>query len=268
MDRMTSRDDRRAPSAVATPQELAEARAVVQRGLHRREDPRLHRRRRARDARAEGATAWRELADFIAVRRQPARVDLPQPGGARARLPAPPRLRHARGRQGDRRRRAAPPRRSSPTRPRPRRSPPRRSCASSSSTSRFRRRAGAASSMLPRELLKRLRKIEIVTARLVREQLAGAVPLGLQGPRHRVLRGAPVHARRRRPAHRLERHGAHERRLRQAVHRGARDDRAAARRHVGVRALRLARQREARARRRARGGARVLRDQEQRPRRA
>ena len=44
------------------------------------------------------------------VRRQPARLDLPEPGGPRPRLPAPPRLRHPRGRQGHRRRRAAPPR--------------------------------------------------------------------------------------------------------------------------------------------------------------
>ena len=95
----------------------------------------------------------------------------------------------------------------------------------------------------------------------------GAVPLGLQGQRHRVLRGAPVHARRRHPPHRLERVGAHERHLRQAVHRRARDDRAAAGRHVGVGALRLARAGEARADRRAGGGAGLLGDQEQRPRR-
>ena len=55
----------------ATPQEIAEARAVVQRGLHRREDPRLHRQHRARHARAEGATAWRDLADFIAFGASP-----------------------------------------------------------------------------------------------------------------------------------------------------------------------------------------------------
>ena len=73
---------------------------------------------------------------------------------------------------------------------------------------------------------------------------------------------------RRHPAHRLERLGAHERRLRQAVHRRARDDRAPAGRHVGLGALRLARAAEARAGRRAGGAARVLGDQEQRPRRA
>ena len=70
-----------------------------------------------------------------------------------------------------------------------------------------------------------------------------AVPLGVQGPRHGVLRGAPVPARRRRAHDRLERHGAHERAVRQAVRRGARDDGDAARRHVGVGALRLARRR-------------------------
>ena len=43
------------------------------------------------------------------VRRQPARQHRAQPGGARARLPAPPRLRHAGGREGDRPRRAPPP---------------------------------------------------------------------------------------------------------------------------------------------------------------
>ena len=52
----------------------------------------------------------KDLADSIEYRRQPARDDLPGPGGAGARLPAPPRLRHARGREGRRPRRAAPPR--------------------------------------------------------------------------------------------------------------------------------------------------------------
>ena len=43
------------------------------------------------------------------LRRQPARVDLPEPGGPGPRLPAPARLRHPRGREGHRRRRAPPP---------------------------------------------------------------------------------------------------------------------------------------------------------------
>ena len=108
MDRMTA-PVRTSAEKVATPQEIAEARSVVQRGLHRREDPRLHRQHRARDARAQGARPGR-AGRLHRVRRQPARVDLPEHGGARARVPAPPRLRHARGHQGDRRRRAAPPR--------------------------------------------------------------------------------------------------------------------------------------------------------------
>ena len=111
MDRMTRarvRDERRAgrDAARRSPRRAR----VVQPGLHRREDPRLHRRRRARDARAQGARPER-AGRLHRVRRQPARLDLPEPGRARARVPAPPRLRHARGRQGDRPRRAAPPRR-------------------------------------------------------------------------------------------------------------------------------------------------------------
>ena len=108
MDRMTS-PVRMSAEPVATPQEIAEARSRRQAGLHRREDQDyivdlVH---ATREPKAHGLA---ELADFIALRRLPARVDLPEHGGARARVPAPPRLRHARGRQGDRRRRAAPPR--------------------------------------------------------------------------------------------------------------------------------------------------------------
>ena len=55
--------------------------------------------------RAEGSGA----ADR--VRRVPARHDRAEPRRARARVPAPPRLRHARGREGDRPRRAPPPHR-------------------------------------------------------------------------------------------------------------------------------------------------------------
>ena len=71
-----------------------------------------------------------------------------------------------------------------------------------------------------------IRKIEIVTARLVRRSAGGPVPLASsraaawRSPRcASTMPGDDVRA------HRLERHGAHERAVRQAVHRGARDDR-------------------------------------------
>ena len=108
MDRMTSGMSVRA-EPVATPEEIAEARSVVGQVyidekirdyivslVHATREPKAH---------GLGRSGGLHL-----VRRQPARVDLPEPGGARARVPAPPRLRHARGHQGDRRGRAAPPR--------------------------------------------------------------------------------------------------------------------------------------------------------------
>ena len=82
--------------------------------------------------------------------------------------------------------------------------------------------------MLSREQLKTVRKIQIRTSRLVTRPLRGRVPERLQGPRHGVRRGAPVPARRRRPHHRLERHRAHRRAVRQALRRGARAHRDAA----------------------------------------
>jgi hypothetical protein len=48
------------------------------------------------------------------------------------------------------------------------------------------------------------------------------LPLGVQGPRHGLRRGARIQPRRRSPHHRLERHGARRPPLRQEVHRGAR----------------------------------------------
>ena len=69
--------------------------------------------------------------------------------------------------------------------------------------------------------------------------MAGAYLSRLQGPRHGVRRGAPVRARRRRPHHRLERHRAHRRAPRQALRRGARADRDAAGRRLGLAGLRL-----------------------------
>ena len=83
-------------------------------------------------------------------------------------------------------------------------------------------------------------------AQVVNDAAGGPVPLGLQGPGDGVLRGAPVPAGRRHPHHRLERHRAHERRLREGVHRGARADGDAAGRRLGLRGVRLARHRASR----------------------
>ena len=55
-------------------------------------------------------------------------------------------------------------------------------------------------------------------------QLRRRISLGLQGARDGVRRGAPLPARRRDSHHRLERHGAHEPALRQALCRVARAD--------------------------------------------
>ncbi len=83
----------------------------------------------------------KDLAPLIEFGASPARVDRAQPGRARARVPAPPRLRDARGREGRGARRAAPP--AGPDlrgRGRGGRRPSRSSGASSRS-SRFRRRS-------------------------------------------------------------------------------------------------------------------------------
>ena len=121
--------------------------------------------------------------------------------------------------------------------------------------------------MLTRELLKKIRKIEIVTERLVRDRMAGQY--------HSVFKGSGIafsEVRQYMPGDdiRLIDWNVSARMndtVRQALHRRARDDRAAAGRHVGVGALRLARAGEARAGRRDRGGAGVLGHPQQRPRR-
>src|SRR6185436_3616712 len=105
------------------------------------------------------------------------RVDLPEHGGARARLPAPPRLRHARGHQGHRRRCPAPPR-DPDVRGRGRGDELR---AGRQETVRAHRSAVA---VLTRELLKKIRKIEIVTERLVRDRMAGQY--------HSVFKGSGI----------------------------------------------------------------------------
>ena len=92
--------------------------------------------------------------------------------------------------------------------------------------------------MIPKELIKALRTIEIHTSRLANEQLAGTYTSVFkgQGLAFREVRAVP--ARRRRALHRLERLRAHERDLRQGVRRRARDDGDARRRSVGERAFR------------------------------
>ena len=123
--------------------------------------------------------------------------------------------------------------------------------------------------MLPRELLKKLRQIEIVTERLVHEQLAGQY--------HSVFKGRGIafsEVRQYQPGDDVRSIdwnviGAHERAVRQAVRRRARDDRAccwSTCRRSGRFGSREQEKRELAAEIAAL--LRVLRDQEQRPRRA
>ena len=83
----------------------------------------------------------KDLAPLIEFGASPRASHRAQPRRARARVPAPPRLRHARGREGHRPGRAPPSRSCSRTRPTPKRSRPSRSSAASSRSSRFPRRA-------------------------------------------------------------------------------------------------------------------------------
>ena len=72
-----------------------------QAGIRRREGEGVHRRRRLRDARAGEARDEGPCAAHR-VRGEPAREHRAQPGGTRARVPAPPGLRDARRREGRR----------------------------------------------------------------------------------------------------------------------------------------------------------------------
>ena len=143
-----------------------------------------------------------KLEDAPAIRRQPARDLVAGAGGARARLFAPSRVRHARRRQGDRLRCLAPSHLSD-LRGRSRRAhagvDPRRSA-------RARGSAVMPARRLDRELVQpraphRDRHAQGSVGRARRP-----VSLGIQGARHLVLRGAPVSAGRRGAHHRLERH--------------------------------------------------------------
>src|SRR5439155_885406 len=78
------------------------------RAVHGSEGGGLHRGRGPGDARAPGDRPARAEAAHL-LRGEPARVDLPRPGGAGARVPARPFLRRAGGREGDGLRRAAAP---------------------------------------------------------------------------------------------------------------------------------------------------------------
>ena len=80
-----------------------------------------------------GPSSWPDLRASDRVRRVAARRHLPHSRPPRPRVPAGPRVRDPRRRQGDRARRAAPPASCSRTRPRPRRST-RTRCSRGSST--------------------------------------------------------------------------------------------------------------------------------------
>ena len=100
-----------------------------------------------------------------------------------------------------------------------------------------------------------------------RQHLPRRVPQRLPRPRHRVLGGAAVRARRRRARHRLERHGAHGPAVHQEVHRRARADRAPAVDVSASSAFTTTPIDEARAGGRGGGDARLRRRRQQRPRR-
>ena len=113
--------------------------------------------------------------------------------------------------------------------------------------------SGEAGRRVPADLLAKVRRIEISTTPPGRPGRRRQLPLGLQGPRHGVRRGAPLPAGRRRPHDRLEPHRPHGRPLRQAVRRGARPHRLPRRRRLRQpRASARARSSSASSRRRSR----------------
>ena len=109
LDRMALTDARHARQrrSPASPTSSACA-ALVDADLPRRQGQGVHHRPGRRDARAAGLQARPRAVH--PVRRLAARHALPDPGRQGARVPQRPRLRHAAGREVDRRRRAPPPR--------------------------------------------------------------------------------------------------------------------------------------------------------------
>ena len=138
--------------------------------------------------------------------------------------------------------------------------------------SRFRRkrqRQGAESAaMIPRELLKKIRHIEIRTKRLVNDLFSGRIPFHLQGAGNGVRGSAAVSAGRRYPADRLECHGAYRLSVREEVPRGTRALGGAAGGRVEFRSFWYPGPLQERHRRRIVRAVCVLGDQEQRQGRA
>ena len=171
---------------------------------------RLHRGARRRDARPARRRPRRPRAPHR-VRRLAARDARLLGGRARRRVPARPRLRRARGREGDRARRAAPPR-PPDLRGRGReRDERRRSSNGSSSASKCPEppRAACSTARDPPQDPPHPdpRPGSISSSRAI----GGAYHAVFKGRGHGVRRGARVRARRRRAHDRLERHGAHGR---------------------------------------------------------
>ena len=110
LDRMSALDVP-APREVATIEQVRAARRVVGQIYidERVRDYIVHVVQATREPRDYGLA---ELAPLIEYGALAARDAVPRRRGARARVPPPPRVRHARGHQGDRARRPAPPRRS------------------------------------------------------------------------------------------------------------------------------------------------------------
>ena len=102
LDRMGGGEAARGASRSSRPEQIASARERRAADLHRRQGQGLHRRPGLRDARARASYGLKELGRLIEYGASPRATHLPDPGGPGARVPAPPRLRHARGHQGHR----------------------------------------------------------------------------------------------------------------------------------------------------------------------
>ena len=116
----------------------------------------------------------------------------------------------------------------------------RRSSSASSTASKCPKpRSAPERPVLPKELIRRIRKLEIRTRKVVNDMLAGQYHSVFKGRGMAFAEVRAVPARRRRPHHRLERHRAHERALRQGLRRGARAHRDARGGRVRLRGVRL-----------------------------
>ena len=122
--------------------------------------------------------------------------------------------------------------------------------------------------MLPREIIKKVRRIEIHTSHIVDELLSGSWNSAFKGRGIEFEEVRPYQYRRRRPDNRLERHRPHRPTVRQAFPRRARTVGHAAGRPQCIAKSRHPLANEARTRHRTQCNARLLGHQRQRQSRA